>query len=162
MRFIYDCLWAWKVALLLGLGFLTRVALTGSQLLRVSSALSLWSLTSLQQADLDMFSADHEGARERSPKSLSYSQSPLNHLIQGSKLQASLSFISDHKVKELWCLKPLSLHLSLYCTFCQNVFKRSERVTGGERIFFGKETWIQVIVGLLILTTLGYFPSENR
>lgn len=38
--------------------------------------------------------------------------------------------------------------LSLYCTFCQNVFKRSERVTGGERIFFGKETWIQVIVCL--------------
>ena len=68
------------------------------------------SLTPLQQADLDMFSADHKGARERSPKSLSSSQSPLNHLIQGSKLQASLSFISDHKVKELWCLKPLCLH----------------------------------------------------
>ena len=108
MHFIYDCLWAWKVALLLCLGFLTWVALTGSQLLRVSSALR--SLTPLQQTDLDMFSADHKGARERSPKSLSSSQSPLNHLIEGSKLQASLSFISDHKVKELWCLKPLCLH----------------------------------------------------
>lgn len=64
-----------------------------------------------------MFSVDHNGVRERSPKDLSNSQSPLNHLIQESKLQASLSFISDHKVKDLWCLKALCLHSAYIVPF---------------------------------------------
>ena len=108
MRFIYDCLWAWKVALLLCLGFLTWVALTGSQLLWVSSALRV-AYTPSTGWPRHVFSRSQRSKRKKS-KSLSSSQSPLNHLIQGSKLQASLSFISDHKVKEFWCLKPLCLH----------------------------------------------------